>query len=57
MVIWPNEYNSRRAGSGIPYSHPDADEIKQKRETIYPPRAVENLWQYYNRKLDRLEGM
>ncbi len=45
------------AGSGIPYSHPDADEIKVKRQTIYPPRAVENFWQYYNRKLDRLEGM
>lgn len=44
------------ASSGIPYSHPGEDEIKAKRQTIYPPRAVENFWQYYNRKLDRVEG-
>jgi L-fuculose-phosphate aldolase len=44
------------AASGLGYSYPDADEIRQKRLTIYPDRAVENFWQYYNRKLDRVEG-
>jgi len=44
------------ASSGLPHHHSDAAEIKQKKQTIYPPRAVENFWQYYNRKLDRLEG-
>lgn len=44
------------AASGIPHHHSGPAEIKQKRQTIYPSRAVENFWQYYNRKLDRLEG-
>lgn len=44
------------ASSGIEHTYPDADEITQKRLTIYPDRAVENFWQYYNRKLDRVEG-
>ncbi|MFZ0667906.1 MAG: class II aldolase/adducin family protein [Acidimicrobiales bacterium] len=44
------------AGSGIPHSHPGVDEINQKRNTIYPPRAVDNFWQYYLRKLQRMEG-
>jgi L-fuculose-phosphate aldolase len=44
------------AASSFDYSHPPAAEIRQKRETIYPPRAVENFWQYYNRKLDRVEA-
>ena len=42
--------------SGIEHTFPDADEVRQKRRTIYPDRAVENFWQYYNRKLDRVEG-
>lgn len=45
------------AASGIPHYHSAPAEIEQKHQTIYPPRAVENFWQYYNRKLDRLEGM
>ncbi len=44
------------AASGLEHTFPDADEIGQKRLTIYPDRAVENFWQYYNRKLDRAEG-
>jgi ribulose-5-phosphate 4-epimerase/fuculose-1-phosphate aldolase len=44
------------SASGIPHSHPPEDEIKVKRLTIYPPRAVDNFWSYYNRKLDRAEG-
>jgi L-fuculose-phosphate aldolase len=44
------------AASGLAHTYPDADEIRQKRLTIYPDRAVENFWQYYNRKLDRVEG-
>jgi L-fuculose-phosphate aldolase len=44
------------AASGLEHTYPDADEIARKRQTIYPDRAVENFWQYYNRKLDRAEG-
>lgn len=44
-------------GSGLPHSYPDDAEIHQKRKTIYPPRAVDNFWEYYNRKLDRVEAM
>jgi L-fuculose-phosphate aldolase len=43
------------AASAIPHYHSGPDEIQQKRRTIYPPRAVENFWQYYNRKLNRAE--
>ena len=38
------------------FKAPGPEEIAQKRLTIYPPRAVDNFWQYYNRKLDRTEG-
>jgi ribulose-5-phosphate 4-epimerase/fuculose-1-phosphate aldolase len=44
------------AASGLGHSHPGAGEVREKRLTIYPDRAVENFWQYYNRKLDRAEG-
>jgi L-fuculose-phosphate aldolase len=44
------------AASSLDHSHPEAAEIHQKRQTIYPPRAVDNFWQYYNRKLDRMEA-
>ena len=44
------------ASSGFAYTHSGPDEINQKRNTIYPPRAVDNFWQYYLRKLQRLEG-
>ena len=44
------------AASSLGYSHPDAAEIHQKRQTIYPSRAIENFWHYYNRKLDRVEA-
>jgi L-fuculose-phosphate aldolase len=44
------------AASSLGYSHPGPAEIHQKRQTIYPSRAIDNFWQYYNRKLDRVEG-
>jgi L-fuculose-phosphate aldolase len=43
------------AQSGLKHSFPDAAEIEKKRRTIYPQRAVDNFWDYYNRKLDRKE--
>ena len=44
------------ASSGLAHEHSGPEEIHQKRLTIYPPRAVDNFWQYYNRKLDRTEA-
>ena len=44
------------ASAGLAHEHSGPEEIAQKRLTIYPPRAVDNFWQYYNRKLDRTEG-
>ena len=44
------------AQSGLEHTCPDAAEIEKKRKTIYPPRAVDNFWDYYNRKLDRVEA-
>lgn len=44
------------AASNLPYEEPDATEIHEKRLTIYPERARNNFWMYFNRKLDRREG-
>ena len=52
----PGSSSPLLAASGLKHSYPAPVEIRQKRLTIYPHRAVENFWQYYNRKLDRVEG-
>lgn len=44
------------AQTGLSHSYPDAAEIEKKRRTIYPQRAIDNFWDYYNRLLDRSEG-
>ncbi|GAA2134471.1 class II aldolase/adducin family protein [Streptomyces synnematoformans] len=44
------------AASGLPYDLPDADESVEKNRRIYPERARDNYWMYFNRKLDRLEA-
>jgi len=46
----------RLGASGFKYSPPPADEVDKKRKNIYPKRAVDNFWDYYNRRLDRIEG-
>lgn len=43
------------ASSGYAFSEPPAEETQQKIETIYPERARNNFWMYFNRKLDRQE--
>lgn len=42
--------------SGLPYDPPDAAESVEKNRRIYPERARDNYWMYFNRKLDRLEA-
>jgi L-fuculose-phosphate aldolase/molybdate transport system substrate-binding protein len=44
------------AASGLPYDPPDAEESVEKNRRIYPERARDNYWMYFNRKLDRLEA-
>ena len=46
----------RLAASGLKHSPPPAAEVEKKRKNIYPRRAVDNFWDYYNRRLDRIEG-
>lgn len=46
----------RLAASGLKHSPPPADEVEKKRKNIYPRRAIDNFWDYYNRRLDRVEG-
>jgi L-fuculose-phosphate aldolase len=46
----------RLAESGLAHSHPDKAEVDKKRKNIYPRRALDNFWEYYNRRLDRIEG-
>lgn len=43
------------ASSGLSYQEPPDEETQEKIETIYPERARNNFWMYFNRKLDRLE--
>lgn len=42
--------------TGLPHERPDHQEILKKRADIYPERARNNFWWYFNRKLARLEG-
>ena len=44
------------AQAGLAHAFPDSAEITPKRKNIYTDKAVNNFWQYYNRKLDRSEG-
>jgi L-fuculose-phosphate aldolase len=46
----------RLGASGFKYSAPPPDEVEKKRKNIYPKRAIDNFWDYYNRRLDRIEG-
>src|SRR2546425_964465 len=46
----------RLTASGLKHTPPPADEVEKKRKNIYPRRAIDNFWDYYNRRLDRLEG-
>ena len=46
----------RLAESGLAHSHPDKAEVDKKRKNIYPRRAIDNFWDYYNRRLDRIEA-
>lgn len=43
------------AASGLPYQAPAYDETVEKHEVIYPERAKNNFWMYFNRKLDLQE--
>ena len=40
----------------VAHAFPDRAEIAAKRNNIFTDKAVNNFWQYYNRKLDRMEG-
>ena len=44
------------ASTGWKYEAPDHDEIIAKRTNIYPDRARNNFWWYFNRKLAVREG-
>jgi L-fuculose-phosphate aldolase len=44
------------AKTGLAHTAPDQAEVDKKRKNIYPQRAIDNFWDYYNRKLDRVEG-
>jgi L-fuculose-phosphate aldolase len=44
------------AQSGLKHTYPAAEEVEKKRKNIYPRRARDNFWDYYNRLLDRREG-
>lgn len=44
------------SASGHAYVEPPNEETQQKIETIYPERARNNFWMYFNRKLDRFEN-
>ena len=46
----------RLGASGFKHSAPGADEVEKKRRNIYPQRAIDNFWGYYDRRLERIEG-
>lgn len=44
------------AASGLPYETPEKEESVEKHRRIYPERARDNYWMYFNRALDRKEN-
>ncbi|MEU2599037.1 class II aldolase/adducin family protein [Streptomyces hirsutus] len=44
------------ASSGLEHDRPDHDETVEKNRRIYPERARQNYWMYFNRTLDAHEG-
>jgi L-fuculose-phosphate aldolase len=44
------------AKTGLKHTAPSKAEVDKKRKNIYPQRAIDNFWDYYNRRLDRVEG-
>ncbi|MER6530196.1 class II aldolase/adducin family protein [Streptomyces sp. NPDC001508] len=55
FLEWAAKFQLSLAASGLPYEAPDAEETSEKHRRIYPERARDNYWMYFNRKLDRLE--
>lgn len=56
FLEWAAKYQLDLAASGLSYEVPDAAETAEKHKIIYPERAKNNFWMYFNRKLDRLEA-
>ncbi|BDZ47205.1 class II aldolase/adducin family protein [Naasia aerilata] len=43
--------------SGFAPIEPDPEETKEKFDRIYPAKAQHNFWTFFNRRLDRVEGL
>lgn len=43
--------------AGAVFELPDPEESIEKRRRIYPPKAQQNYWMYFNRKLERVEAL
>ncbi|MCU1570454.1 MAG: aldolase [Naasia sp.] len=43
--------------SGFPPIEPDPQETREKFDRIYPAKAQNNFWTYFNRRLDRVEAL
>lgn len=50
------EFQLTLASSGLTYETPSAAETVEKHRRIYPERARNNFWMYFNRKLDSVEA-
>ncbi|TPW77412.1 class II aldolase/adducin family protein [Schumannella soli] len=55
FLEWACRFQLDLAASGAAFELPDHAESVEKRNRIYPPKAQRNYWQYFNRKLDRIE--
>lgn len=56
FVEWAAKAQLLIASSGLHASPPDPDETVEKHGRIYPPRARQNYWMYFNRKLESLKA-
>lgn len=56
FLEWACRFQLDLMSAGAAFELPDAEETREKRRRIYPPKAQRNYWMYFNRKLDRVEA-
>lgn len=57
FLEWASRFQLDLMAAGAVFELPDHAESIEKRARIYPPKAQQNYWMYFNRKLERVEAV
>ena len=57
FLEWAARFQLDLLSAGATFERPDPQESMEKRNRIYPPKARQNYWMYFNRKLERVEAL